>query len=83
MVILVSNIATDHCHQLVTNGYRKKQKQPTVLSSAPASVFASPGIFGRAPTFVSASPLAFFGFALVFFWFWSYIFWCWSCKSLN
>ena len=66
MVILVSNIATDHCHQSVIKGYREK-KQPTVLSSAPAFVFASPGIFGPAPAFVSASPLAFFGFAPTFF----------------
>ena len=59
MVILVSNIATDHCHQSVTREYRKK-KQPIVISSAPASVFAS-------PAFVYASPPAFFGFAPIFF----------------
>ena len=63
MVILVSNIATDHCHQSVTKGYhKKKRKRPTVLSSAPSFVFASPGI-----TFVSASPPSVFGFAPVFF----------------
>ena len=66
MVILVSNIATDHCHQLVINGYSEK-KLPTMLSFAPASVFASLGIFGHALEFVSASPPAFFSFALVFF----------------
>ena len=66
MVMLVSNIATNHCHQSVTNGYREK-KWPTVLSYAPTSVFASPGIFGHAPAFVSTSPPAFFGFAPVFF----------------
>ena len=66
MVILVSNIATGHCHQSFTKGYREK-KRPTVISSAPASVFASPRIFCHAPAFVSASPLAFFGFAHVFF----------------
>ena len=59
MVILVSNIATNHCHQLVTREYREK-KWPTVISSALASVFAS-------PAFVYASPPAFFGFAHVFF----------------
>ena len=32
-----------------------------MLSSASTSVFASLGIFGHAPTFVSTSPLAFFG----------------------
>ena len=52
MVILVSNITTDHCHH--------EKKQPTVISSAPASVFAS-------PAFVYASPPAFFGFAPLFF----------------
>ena len=52
MVILVSNIATDHCHH--------EKKRPTVISSAPASVFAS-------LAFVYASPTAFFHFALVFF----------------
>ena len=60
MVILVSNIATDHCHQSVTREYRKKKKLTTVISYAPASVFAS-------PAFVYASPPAFFGFAPVFF----------------
>ena len=59
MVILVSNIATDHCHQSVTREYYEK-KRPTVISSTLASVFAS-------PAFVYASPPAFFGFALVFF----------------
>ena len=59
MVILVSNIATDHCHQSVTREYREK-KRPTMISSAPASVFAS-------PAFVYASPLAFFGFTPIFF----------------
>ena len=69
MVILVSNVATDHCHQSVTKGYRKKKKKkrPTVLSSAPASVFASLGIFAHAPIFVSTSPPTFFGFAPIFF----------------
>ena len=38
-----------------------------MLSSAPTSVFASLRIFGHAPTFVFASPPAFFGFAPVFF----------------
>ena len=52
MVILVSNIATDHCHH--------EKKWPTVISSAPTSVFAS-------PAFVYASPPTFFHFALVFF----------------
>ena len=66
MVILVSNIATDYSHKSVTKGYHEK-KRPTVLSSAPASIFASLVIFGHAPAFVSASPLAFFGFASVFF----------------
>ena len=56
MVILVSNLATDHCHRSVTKGYYEK-KRPTVL----LSVFASPRIFGHAPTLVSASPPAFFG----------------------
>ena len=60
MVILVSNIATDHCHQSVTNGNHKK-KRPTVLSSALASIFASPRIFFHGPSFVSASPPVFFG----------------------
>ena len=50
MVILVSNIATDHCHH---------EKRPIVISSAHASIFAS-------PAFVYASPPAFFGFAPVF-----------------
>ena len=59
MVILVSNIATDHCHQSVTREYREK-KRPTLISSSLTSVFAS-------PAFVYASPPAFFGFALVFF----------------
>ena len=45
MVILVSNIVTDHCHH--------EKKLSTVISSALASVFASPP--------------AFFHFALVFF----------------
>ena len=58
MVILVSNIATNHCHHLVTREYREK-KRPTVISSALAYVFAS-------LAFVYASPLAFFGFAPVF-----------------
>ena len=52
MVILESNIATDHCLH--------EKKQPTVISSAPASIFAS-------PAFVYASPPAFFGFVPVFF----------------
>ena len=52
MVILVSNIAIDHCHH--------EKKWPTMISSAPASLFAS-------PTFVYASSPAFFHFALVFF----------------
>ena len=38
-----------------------------MLSSAPASIFASTGIFGHSPTFVSASPPTFFGFTPVFF----------------
>ena len=38
-----------------------------MLSFALASVFAYPRIFGHAPTFVSASPPAFFGFAPTFF----------------
>ena len=59
MVILVSNIATDHCHQSVTREYREK-KRPTVISYVHASVFAS-------PAFVYASPPAFFSFAPVFF----------------
>ena len=59
MVILVSNIATDHCHQSVTREYRET-KRPTVISSALASVFAS-------PAFVYASPPAFLGFAPIFF----------------
>ena len=59
MVILVSNIATGHCHQPVTREYQEKRR-PTVISSAPTSVFAS-------PVFVYASPSAFFCFALVFF----------------
>ena len=59
MVILLSNIATDHCHRSVTKGYHE-QKRPTVISSTPASGFAS-------PAFVYAFPLAFFGFAPVFF----------------
>ena len=67
MVILVSNVATDHCHQSVTKGYRKKKKRPTVLSYAPASIFATPGIFAHAPIFVSTSPPTFFGFASIFF----------------
>ena len=67
MVILVSNIAIDHCHQSVTKGYREKKKRPIVLSSAPASVFASPRIFCHAPTFIFVSPPAFFGLAFVFF----------------
>ena len=50
MVILVSNITIDHCHKLVNNGYCKKKKRPTVLSSALAFVFASPGIFGHVLT---------------------------------
>ena len=44
-----------------------KKKRLTMLSFAPASVFASLEIFGNALAFVSASPLAFFSFALVFF----------------
>ena len=52
MVILVSNIATDHCYH--------EKKRPTMISSVPASVFAS-------PAFIYASPPAFFHFALVFF----------------
>ena len=60
MVILVSNIATDHCHQSVTKGYCEK-KRPTVLSYALVSVFTSLGIFGHAPVFV------FFRFAPAFF----------------
>ena len=59
MVILVSNIATDHCHQSVTRKYSEK-KWPTVISSAPTSVFAS-------PAFVYAYPPVFFGFSPVFF----------------
>ena len=59
MVILVSNIATNHCHQSVTREYRKK-KRLTVISSALTSVFSS-------PAFVYASPPAFFGFAPIFF----------------
>ena len=59
MVILVSNIATNHCHQSVTREYVKK-KRPTVISSAFASVFAS-------PAFVYAFPPAFFGFGPIFF----------------
>ena len=66
MVILVSNIATYHCHQSVTKGYRDK-KRPTMLSSPLAFVFVSLGIFGHAHAFVSTSPPAFFGFASVFF----------------
>ena len=59
MVILVSNIATDHCHQSVTREYREK-KRPTVISYAFAYVFAS-------LAFVYAFPPAFFGFAPIFF----------------
>ena len=59
MVILVSNITTDHCHKSVTREYHKK-KRPTTISSAHAFVFAS-------PAFVYASPPAFFGFAPAFF----------------
>ena len=62
MVILVSNIATDHYHQSVTREYREK-KLPTVISSAlasPAFVYASP------PAFLGFAPV-FFGFSLVFF----------------
>ena len=59
MVILVSNIATDHCHQSVTREYHEK-KLPTVISSAPASIFASP------PAFFGFTPV-FFRFALAFF----------------
>ena len=54
MIILVSNIATDHCHQSVTKGYREK-KWPTVLSFAPTFVFTSSESFGHAPAFVSES----------------------------
>ena len=75
MVILVSNIAIDHCHQSVTKGYYEK-KRPTVLSSAPTFVVASLGIFGHALAFVSTSPPAFFCFASVVFSFCSCIFWC-------
>ena len=38
-----------------------------MLSFALAFVFASLGIFGHAPAFVSASPLTFFGFVPIFF----------------
>ena len=44
-----------------------KKKRPIVLSSAPISVFASPGIFGHAPIFVFASPPIFFCFSPAFF----------------
>ena len=57
MVILVSNIATDHCHH--------EKKRPTVISSSLESVFASPAfVYTSPPTFVYASPPAFFPFAL-------------------
>ena len=57
MVILVSNIATDHCHH--------EKKRPTVISSALASVFASPAfVYTSPPAFVYASPPALFHFAL-------------------
>ena len=66
MVILVSNIATDHCHQSVTREYREK-KRPTVISSVLASVFASPAFaYASSPTFFGFAPV-FFHFALVFF----------------
>ena len=57
MVILVSNIATNHCHD--------EKKRPTVISSALAFVFASPAFVYTSPTaFVYASPPALFHFAL-------------------
>ena len=60
MVILVSNIATDYCHH--------EKKRPTVISSALASVFASPAfVYTSPPAFVYASPPAFFHFSLLFF----------------
>ena len=60
MVILVSNIATDHCHH--------EKKRPTMISSALACVFASPAfVYTSLPAFVYASPPAFFHFSLVFF----------------
>ena len=60
MVILVSNIATDHCHH--------EKKRPTVISSALASVFASPAfVYTSPPAFVYASPPTFFHFSLLFF----------------
>ena len=60
MVILVSNIATDHCHH--------EKKWSTVISSTLASVFASPAfVYASPPAFFYASPPAFFNFALVFF----------------
>ena len=56
----MSNIATDHCHH--------EKKQPIVISSVPASVFASPVfVYASPPAFVYASPPAFFGFAPIFF----------------
>ena len=66
MVILVSNIAIDHCHQSVTKGYREK-KRTTVVSSTPTSIFASLEIFGHASAFVSTSPPAFFLFCSYIF----------------